>query len=333
MPKSEYEEFQVSTSSGKQEPSVTNAKNEVSFVGADGLEFADDLTVPVGIYVGVPFDEYRRINALNNSRFSDFVQSPRHYEHYRKHPKNLETPALTFGSLAHCGVLEPARLLELYVILPDFAEGIGGARPTATKEYKAKKAAFESKHTGKTAITDNQFQKLLGVVEAVDEDKRAREAFQGGRAEVTMVWVDEITGKLCKARPDYMQPGEGVLCDLKTTRDARDFGRSIAKYGYDRQAAWYLRGARALNYDMGRFFFVVVESDAPHGVLAAPLDADTLEDGRLQIEHDLRRLAECEATGKWPGYVHPDSFKKPSYAMRWVKSKQTAQFGGYTVRV
>lgn len=335
MPASEYENHDVSTSDGKQAAADSNAKNEILFVGHDGIEFRDDMTVEEGVYEAVPFEDYKAINAINNSSLHHAARSQKHFRHYINHRRETESPALRFGTLAHAGVLEPERLLEMYVVLPDFTEGIDSPRPKATKEYKEKVREFDSKHKGLQVITPAEYQQMLGVVEAVHGDQRSRAAFQNGKSEVTLVWSDPILGRLCKARPDYLNGGANSLCDLKTTRDARDFERSIANYGYDRQAAFYLRGAQILGYDLEEFWFVAVESEPPHGVRTAPLDKETLEDGRKQVEHLLKQVAAADVTGVDVGYEHPDTFRKPPWSMKFKTAAEPREMriGGRLVTI
>ena len=309
MSLSEYEYFCVSTS------------------GGDGLK--------EGVYLDVPFEEYKAIDALNNSSLSHLARSYKHFRHQQETRREKQSAALRFGTLAHAGVLEPERLLELYCILPDFTEGIDSKNPRATKEYKTKVKAWEQKHKNLTAITPQEYDRMLGVSQSIHSDAVARAAFQDGKAEVTLIWRDPLLGRMCKARPDYVKAEVNLICDLKTTRDAADFERAIANYGYDRQAAFYLRGAQILGYDMESFFFVAVETEPPYGVRAAPLDKDTLEDGRKQIEQLLAELAECELKDTQSGYKHPDTFAKPKWAFKFKTAAEQRQMsvGGVLVDI
>jgi hypothetical protein len=70
----------------------------------------------------------------------------------------------------------------------------------------------------------------------------------GGSLEVSIAWVDEETGILCKARIDFTTTRLPACADRRREvhhgceRDA--FMRSIWEYGYHRQGAHYLEGDR-----------------------------------------------------------------------------------------
>ena len=126
----------------------------------------------------------------------------------------------------------------------------------------------------------------------------------------------------------------GTIYDFKTSRDCRDFGRSIANYGYDRQAAFYLRGCQALGLDVRSFWFVVAETEAPFGVMAAQLDPVTLADGDQQVRQLLLKVHECDKTGIWPSYERQDYWTKPAWAFKY-KPKEAARLtvGGVEVAI
>ena len=101
---------------------------------------------------------------------------------------------------------------------------------------------------------------------------------------------------------------------MKTTRNANEFGKSIARFGYDRQAAFYKMGAEAVGLPVDEFCFVVVESEPIHGCICAPLHPLTLADGELQNRKLLRQRAECRRSGDFPTNFDPDTLKKPPWA-------------------
>ncbi len=273
-----------------------------------------------GVLYKVPFDDYRALEGINNSSLHDMAKSPAHWQHAQENPREYNSPALTFGTLAHVAVLEPEALLERYVVMPDFEAELQGeyAKPKLSKAYREKVADFQKMSRGMEIVSKEDMTRALGVQRSVQQYANV---FHSGRAEVVLRWQDEATGLWCKARPDYMRFGDdwGTIYDFKTTRDCTKFGRSIAEFCYDRQAAFYLRGARANGLDVQTFHFVCCETEPPYQVMSAPLDAETLADGDAQVDFLLGRVAECTRTGHFPVADSPDAFRKPAWAMRFRK--------------
>lgn len=273
-----------------------------------------------GVIYKVPFEDYLALEGINNSSLHNMAKSPAHWKHEQENPREYKSKALTFGTLAHVAVLEPEALLERYIVMPDFVADlqVEYAKPKLSKAYRDKVAAFEKMAKGMEIVSKDDMTRALGVQRSVQQYANV---FHSGRAEVVFRWQDEATGLWCKARPDYLRFGDdwGTIYDFKTTRDCSKFGRSIAEFCYDRQAAFYLRGARANGLDVGTFNFVCCETEPPYQVMAAPLDAETLADGDAQVSHLLQQVAECNRSGRFPVAVSPKSFSKPSWAMRFPK--------------
>ena len=121
----------------------------------------------------------------------------------------------------------------------------------------------------------------------------------GGEAEKTLQWEEE--GVECKCRIDYLCPT--YVVELKSTAhiSPRAFGRQAAKFDYVAQCAFY---ASAAGVDDA--WIVAVESQAPYDVACYQVSSDALAHGRARYQGWLRRVAECQASGVWPGVV-PES--------------------------
>lgn len=129
-----------------------------------------------------------------------------------------------------------------------------------------------------------------------------------GKAEQALVWQDEDAKIWRRALVDWLA-GYGsrrpILVDYKTTvrADRESVQRSVAKYGYHQQAAWYLDGARSLGWpDDTAFVFVFQEKVAPYLVSVVELDDIALGIGRARNRQAIEVYAECTASGHWPGY-------------------------------
>lgn len=157
---------------------------------------------------------------------------------------------------------------------------------------------------GKEIITEEQLKIASDMRDSIHNHPKASKLLTGGQAEVSVFWDDPETGYQCKARIDYLRPGN-VLVDLKTTQDAskEEFNRSIAKFGYHRQNAMYSDGYEvATGERAAAFVFVAVESKPPYAVGVYMLDEHAVETGRAEYGTLLVDFKQCQESGEWPAY-------------------------------
>jgi hypothetical protein len=272
-----------------------------------------------GVYENVAAEDYFAWSAVSNSKLSLLKRSPRHYQH----GFSEATPAMQLGSLVHSGVLEPLAIAKRYVFMPDYAKHPGNTTASgdrsfssATKFVKQMEEQFRQMHFDKEIVTEEQYNTMVGMSTALADNDKAKHLLRDGRAEVSMVWDDPETGLRCKARADWLKPG--VMADLKTTMDAGQFERSIVKFGYHRQMAFYTRGLMANGIDADPWI-ICVEKSAPFGCRCAPMDSEALRIGANEIDELLGLLVECQARDFWPGYQNPSVWSVPEW---YSKSEQ-----------
>ena len=293
----------------------------------------DTLQLEPGVYEGMPFDEYCAIEAVNNSRLKGMEESPRHYIE----PFRISAPSLAFGNLAHCGRLEPNALAERYAVASDWHldeantnDKGQSSTSKATRYYKDKLAEFAAANIGKEIVSADDYRRMQKLVESIDADPESRRLFEEiGPTEVTIVWDDPETGIRCKGRIDKV--GIGRTGDLKTTgKPLSDFTRSIKRYAYHRQQAFYRFGWAVLNGgELLEPWICAVESESPHCVQSAPMDEMAIYQGDVEWRRLLNRVAECHESGCWPGPSAPESWELPSWAVEPV----TLSIGGEPVEV
>lgn len=126
------------------------------------------------------------------------------------------------------------------------------------------------------------------------------------RCEITLVWRDELTGVMCRALVDCLQPG--ALVDYKTTvcGDTEQLGRACDTFGYAQQADFYLSGARALGLadDNTPFVFVAQEKERPFLITPFQLDPTAMRIGRERNIRALNTYRHCTESDYWPGHVY-----------------------------
>lgn len=216
------------------------------------------------------------------------------------------------GTVAHAYLLEGAA---------DFV--IVEAADWKTKA--AQEARDKARSAGKTALLAEQWTRVQAMKEAaqrqLDAYQDAPRPFKNGTAEETLVW-QEPGGVWCRARLDFLHADGRICDDLKTswTANPTTWGRTtLWGGGYDIQAAFYLRGLKAVLGKDAAFRFVVIEAEPPYALSVIGLDPQGLELGARKVQAAIRDWRECLETDRWPGYPQHCCFADvpPWEAARW----------------
>lgn len=202
-----------------------------------------------------------------------------------------ETQATAIGIAAHTLILEgEAAFADRYAVKP---EGM----TFSTAEGKAWKAA----HASKEIIRQADFEIVSGMCRAIGEHPAARNAFTGGRPEVTAIRKDPETGIWLKVRPDYLR--SGLAINYKTTANASErlWTLDAMKFGYHVNAALAVDVLKALDRP-ANYLFVTQEKSVPFLCAVRVFDDALMQAGRIVYRRSLRIFADCISSGKWPGY-------------------------------
>lgn len=253
-----------------------------------------------GIYRDLSFADYYAIPAMSHSVLEGFVppSTPAHGRERMLNPRE-STAALDLGHGFHVCLLEPARFELEYVAAPKFDR--------RTRVGKLGWAEWQEANRGKSLLSQDEIDQYQRMRDSVLAHPTARELLTGpGANELSIVWKDEPTGLLCKGRLDRVGTlgGWGWIIDVKSTEDAseRAFQRSIARYGYGRQASHYRAGLNALRPQPRRVAFIAVEKDRPYCVAVYELDERALEQGDRENRQALDVYATCLEANNYPGF-------------------------------
>lgn len=235
------------------------------------------------------------VSRISNSMLSLLKESPRKfYNRYELGQYSKPTPAMIYGSVAHCLTFEPQEVGNRFAIVPN----VDGR----TTEGKAEKKKFYD---------------TLGDKEAVDSDvfRAAASASFAARSHLEFTWfaanaseaiiekrIDfELEGTLCRCKPDFIHLERQVIWDLKTTENASpsDFARSVAVYGYHRQDAFYREAVRQKYGIDCRFLFLVVSKSDPWESAVYELDELDTRQGMQEILFLMSELQARKATNNW----------------------------------
>lgn len=254
---------------------------------------------PLGKHENVSDTEYHgatRLGVVSKSALDVLDRSPAHYRTWLEEPQR-DTPDLIFGRAFHCALLEPGRFGSAYAAEPDF----GDCRKTANREARD---AWRAAHASATPIDSDVADAVGQMVRSVREHPLAGKLLSGGVPELTITWKDNLSGLLCKTRPDYYVPSRRLCVDVKSARDASadGFRKAIVDRRYHVQDALYRDAFAAIGEPVEHFVFVVVEKTPPFAVAVYTLDEDGIARGYSAARRGIQTLSECMTRDEWPGY-------------------------------
>ena len=258
---------------------------------------------------------YRSMPGLNKSSIEKLLDCPLAYK-LGQEQTDEPTPAMQFGTLVHSMILEPDTVPKLYHVMQAIA---------TTKAGKAEKA--QAIATGKTIVSAADFARAKTMQTMVYTHPAASWLLGlPGHSEVSMFWempTEDGRTRQCKARADRIaQVGGGeVIIDLKTHSGAvspSEIERTVARFGYHRQAAWYSDGyERIAGKPLLGFYFIFGSTTAPYLVTAGKMNDEACAIGWGDCLKAERILHECEASGNWPGYADQlVEFDLPAWAYK-----------------
>ena len=195
--------------------------------------------------------------------------------------------AFALGSAVHALVLEPEKSLVI-------------RGPEDRRGDKWKKAQLAADLDGQILLTEGDFDLASKIAEATRAHPVVASylAEQTFIAEASIFAKDPATGVDIKCRPDGYLPRHGIVFDVKTTRDAspEGFPRELRNYGYDLQAAFYLRCLRAAGHEAKSFIFVAVEKEAPYAVGLHEMTEPYLKSADIRVTQTLEKISKAGAS-------------------------------------
>lgn len=219
------------------------------------------------------------------------------WDHPRLNPDYVseESDKFDLGNAAHAIILRSDSDFTI-VDAPDW-------RTKTSQERR-----LDARATGKIPILEKHWHNVVAMGKSaalqIAAHKDAAGAFLNGRPEQTLVWCEGDVW--CRARLDWL-PFAGIFYDdYKSTAASADpdlWGRTMFGMGADFQAAFYLRGIRALGLcDRPQFRFIVQENYPPYLLSVIALDPDTLDIAERDVARAIDIWGRCLRSGEWPGY-------------------------------
>jgi hypothetical protein len=267
----------------------------------------------LGLHPDLPNSEYHADKTSLSSSGARKLLPPSTPAKFRYEQDNPPAATKTFdyGNAAHKLVLGNGPEL----VLVDHARW-------DTKDAKAEVA--EVREAGGVPLKQHELDMVKAMAAAIRQHPLAAALLDPdhGVPEQSGFWLDGPTGIRRRVRFDWLPAagsGRLIIPDYKTTDDASDeaMQKSIAKYGYNCQAAWYEEAALAL--DLGgpdsELLLIAQEKKPPYLVNVIGFDFFSREIGRAKNRVAIEKFAECSASGIWPGYGdEPNYLALPGWA-------------------
>ena len=250
--------------------------------------FASEQRGQALIYKDIPNEDYHAGVGISSSYIRRFGQSQLHaIEH-----KQESSPNLKFGTAAHALIVEGQEAFDKEVRV------LTGS--PYTKAYKEEKAEYEEQ--GFIVLKEDDVNLIQSMKDNMVYEGNAYLNAKGKVAEASIYWYEDDV--LCKCRPDMLCPplkepnsdNKIVIIDYKTTISCEPFAfnKSVKKYGYDMQAAWYRRGLLMAGYDVEDFVFIAQEKVHPYASKVFRITKEQMDFGWTMMESYLSDYKEYQ---------------------------------------
>lgn len=227
-------------------------------------------------------------------------QSPRHawLRHPRLNPKFEPSDDRKFdlGTAAHLMLLGGDQVFR-NIKFDDY------------RKQEAKQQRDDAIANGFVPVLTHQLETVVAMASAaraqLDRHEEASGAFTNGTPEQTLIW-QETEHIWCRARLDWLPLAGPFFDDYKSTgasANPDEWSRTLYNMGADIQAAFYLRGIRALGlHEAPAFRFIVQENTPPYALSVIALSPATLAIGEAKVQRAMEFWGWCIANDSWPGY-------------------------------
>ena len=231
-----------------------------------------------GFFYSLPFDEYKILPGLNQSKLRKLLSST------SKQSRGYQIQqAMNFGNAGHCLLLEPKKFAELYVCAP---KGLNRRGKKGRENWEE----FCEHHKGKNVLASTEWERLQKILKVFQINPKIMQFWERGKTEVSMFWEDVEFDLDCKGRMDWFDTYSMKIIDLKFTNNIGKFtNQKLMNQYYSIQAAWYRRGVYQLTGNKCEFLFVFVEKYSPHMIGVIKASEEIILHGAQAILNAIKR--------------------------------------------
>lgn len=223
--------------------------------------------------------------------------------------KDEGTKATEWGTVVDCLLMDGNQ--ERFAICPEtYLNDKGEEKPWNFNAAVCKEWRTAQEAEGKQVVKPDVFQSAFLAAETIMKDPQLMEVFKSSRKQVMVkgIYLDRETGLripvhcLIDLVPPLPRP---YLADFKTCQSAHPgpWAKHVYKFGYHIQAARHLDLWNAATGELRvEFRHEIQESYEPFEIGKRMLSEEFITLGRETYIRNLKRYAQCLATGEWPGY-------------------------------
>jgi hypothetical protein len=257
---------------------------------------------PPGVYYDIPAHVYHSWAAVSSTLLKGYAELPS----TARIPYDPKDDA-NVGSGLHAYCLQGQAGLD--------AECHFGPKFGKSEADKKARAALQAEHPSKTVLpafygSPAPGEPIMDILQGVDKSLQAHlkigPVLRGSRKEVSLVWIDEDSACLCKARLDIWEAAEQTIWDLKKCRSISGFQWQIKDLFYGVQAGHYFNGAIACGLPAVAFGFIPCEAFPPYQVACGYVDPEKLDRERVNARRIIGLVKQSQLTGNWPNFPIPD---------------------------
>jgi len=253
----------------------------------------------------ISWDDYCNIKRMNPSTLVAGCKSMLRLKRAIDGGFPEETKAMRLGTGIHALLLEPEEFESRFCVVPSFnldSENVTGkgerSESKATSYYKAKVAEFQSLNQGKCFLDRTQYDQALSCIEALNARKHFRELVHESNKEVTV--YGEIEGVPFKGRLDLLHPA--CICDLKTTYDVAQFGRTFTSLEYAFKLSIYRELVRQNTVGLRDVKVIAQETSGDFDNAMFVVPSDILDNAFNRVLLVVNQYKQALADDVWPGW-------------------------------
>lgn len=213
---------------------------------------------------------------LSNSDISTLLSNPLALGQPSK-----PSAAFLVGGYFHTAILEPNKLKKYKVI------------KSSTRNTKAYKEMSE----GELCLLQHEVDGIELLTEKLLSNKVCK-GLLSGRVDYEQPGITELEGLKWKGKADVINHDDGLVIDLKTTKDINRFRSSAFRYNYDSQAYIY---SKLFGYEM--LFVVIDKTTGQIGLFDC--SPDFYESGKDKVQ---RASEQYKLFYKTPDFDHKQFF-------------------------
>jgi len=251
---------------------------------------------------------------LRTSALPSLLESPAHFLAYYNQVWE-DTQAMLFGRVAHVAALEPHKLSETIVTIPEDIN-------LRTKEGRQQRDdILASIKTGQELLKPSEANAAIKMAEVAKAGPfREWIDYDNPRPlwEYELQWKDETYGIDCGSRLDIYQPNQATIIDYKTTSSLKFFKKDIFSYHYHVKMAWQRQACLANGLEVDGVFLAAQEKKPPYACLMYELTPEVLAWGWELCCQAMETLNTAMAFDFWPCYVQEQAIQVelPAWANR-----------------